>query len=51
MRRSDYTKRHREGGREPFAFAGFSERDQYAENISFYAEKLASLVDPLRRTR
>lgn len=38
----------REGGREPFAFAGFSERDQYAENRASYLEKIAVLVEPLR---
>lgn len=38
----------KEGGREPFAFAGFSERDQYAENRAFYLDKIAALVEPLR---
>lgn len=38
----------KEGGREPFAFAGFSERDQYAENRATYVEKIAALVEPLR---
>ncbi len=38
----------REGGREPFAAAGFSERDQYAENRDAYAAKIAALVEPLR---
>lgn len=38
----------KEGGREPFAVAGFSERDQYAENRVAYANKIAALVDPLR---
>jgi|GEM_PF-155046 len=38
----------KEGGREPFAFAGFSERDQYAENRDAYAAKIAALVEPLR---
>lgn len=38
----------KEGGREPFAFAGFSERDQYAVNRAAYVEKIAALVEPLR---
>ncbi|MFH2115262.1 MAG: hypothetical protein ABIJ86_12235 [Spirochaetota bacterium] len=38
----------RESGQEPFAFAGFSERDQYVENRDAYVTKIAALVDPLR---
>ncbi len=38
----------REGGREPFYYEGYSERDQYAENREGYANKIAALVDALR---
>jgi hypothetical protein len=38
----------REGGVEPFAVAGFAERDFYPENGDAYSAKLAGLLAPLR---
>ena len=38
----------RTAGIEPFAVAGFSERDFYAENRAQYEAKIAALVEPLR---
>lgn len=38
----------KEGGREPFAFAGFSEKHFLPENREAYAGRIAALVEPLR---
>jgi hypothetical protein len=38
----------KEGGVEPFAVAGFAERDFYPENYEAYAARIAGLLAPLR---
>ena len=41
----------KEGGREPFASAGFAEKDFSPENRPAYLARIGTLVDPLREAR